>query len=302
MQQTTPSDADPYPADVLINLIVTLLAPVFIAAAGSDIGRARDAALQTLASYQARSHASLIKVANIIAFGLATLGSLSLSMGDDLPVPLVLKLRGNAVALDRSTDRNQRALKALQAEAATGSHGPGFDEAEVHASVAEARQRAAACQAEAPAAAPCDEPAPMLPAARAPAPQAEPAPVPRDPRPSAGQEHSCESQRARSQRARSQRQSAAGPNPSGPDPSGPSQRADPSAAQSQWVQSQWAAAMAQVAAEEMQAAANLPPAQRKAHTARAAILSSTANTLLCGGPGSPGAGEDLPGLMRLRTG
>ncbi len=261
MQQTTPSDEDTYPADILINLIVTLLAPMFIAAAGGDIGRARVAALETLSSYQTRSHASLIKVANIIAFGLATLGSLSLSMEDDVDIPLVLKLRTNATALDRSSDRNERALKALQADNAAGSRGPGFDEAEVHASGAEAQQRAAEFQARARATAPPTEPAPKPAPAQAPAPRAEPAPVPRDPPPSA-----------------------------------------PAAGQERSHQSQWAAAMAQVATEEMAAAANLPPAQRKAHTARAAILSSTANTLLCGGPGSPGVPDDLPGFVNLRTG
>ena len=255
MQQATPSDEDAYPADVLINLIVTLLAPIFIAAAGGDIGRARVAALETLSSYQARSHASLIKVANIIAFGLATLGSLSLSMGDDQPIPLILKLRCNAVALDRSADRNERALKASQADPAAEAHGPGFDEAEMHANVAEAQQRAAEFQARPRA----TEPAPKPPAPEAPALPAEPARAPGDPRPAA-------------------------PRPQ------------------QAYQSQWAAAMAQVAAEEMAAAANLPPVQRKAHTASAAILSSTANTLLCGDPGSPPLPDDLAGFMNPRTG
>jgi hypothetical protein len=197
MQHTTPSDEDSYPADILINLIVTLLAPMFIAAAGGDIGRARVAALETLSSYQARSHASLIKVANIIAFGLATLGSLSLSMADDVDIPLVLKLRTNATALDRSSDRNERALKALQADTAAESRGPGFDKAEVYASVAEAQQRAAEFQARARATAPRAEPAPKPAVPEAPALRAEPAPPPRDPALSApvpGQERSYQSQ------------------------------------------------------------------------------------------------------------
>jgi hypothetical protein len=269
MTQDTPSDDDasPYPADVLINLIVTLLAPIFVTAAGGDIGRARVAALETLTAYQARSHASLIKVANIIAFGLATLGSLSLSMGDDVPIPLVLKLRSNATALDRSTDRNERSLRALQADTAAETRGTGFDEAEVYACVAEAQQRAAESQAQAcatapraePAAKPAAAPAQKPAAAWAPAPRAEPAPASRDP------------QTAAPRHERS-------------------------------YHSQWAAAMAQVAAEEMAAAASLPPDQRKAHTARAAILSSTANTLLCAGPGSPPVPGDFPGFINLRRG
>ena len=52
-------------------------------------------------------------IAKVIGFGLATLGSLSLSMGDDLPIPAILRLRANANALDRSADRNERKLKVL---------------------------------------------------------------------------------------------------------------------------------------------------------------------------------------------
>jgi hypothetical protein len=251
MTQTTPFDEDtsPYPAEVLINVIVTLLAPMFIAAANPDIGRARVAALETITSYQARSHASLIKVANIIAFGLATLGSLSLSMGDEMAIPLILRLRSNANALDRSTDRNERGLKILQADAAAEAPGPGFDESDVYAGVAEAQQRAAEFHAR----------------TRAPAPRAEPARAPRDQQPAA---------------------SAAIVVP----------RQEPS------YRSQWAAAMAEVAAEEIAAAANRPPDQRKAHSVRAEILSSTANTLLCGGPGSPPVTGMPPEMVNPRTG
>jgi hypothetical protein len=51
--------------------------------------------------------------------------------------------------------------------------------------------------------------------------------------------------------------------------------------------SAWAAAMAEVAAEEIAAAANLPPGQREEARERAAILSSTANELFAGATGSP---------------
>jgi hypothetical protein len=262
MTQITPADDDTstYPADVLINLIVTLLAPMFIAAAGGNTGRARVAALETLTSYQARSHASLVKVANIIAFGLATLGSLSLSMGDDLDIPAILRLRSNANALDRSTDRNERALKALQADSAAAACGPGFDEAEVSASLAAAQQHVAEFQAQMRATAPRAEPEPKQAAVQPATPRAEPAPALRAPQPT-----------------------AAAPR------------------QDRSYQSQWAAAMVQVAAEEMAAAASLPPNQRKAHTARAAILSSTANTLLCGDPESLPVPGDLRGFLN-RTG
>jgi hypothetical protein len=111
MTQTNPS-RDRRPTDILINLLVTLLAPMFLAAADGDVVFARIAAVETITEYRAHSQASLIRVANIIAFGIATLASLSQSMQDDVPIPLALRLRGNANALDRSAARNERALRA----------------------------------------------------------------------------------------------------------------------------------------------------------------------------------------------
>ena len=62
-----------HPAAVLMNVLVTLLAPMFIAGAKGDIRLARAAALETVNSYRAQNHASLIAVAKIVAFSLATL-------------------------------------------------------------------------------------------------------------------------------------------------------------------------------------------------------------------------------------
>ena len=61
--------------------------------------------------------------------------------------------------------------------------------------------------------------------------------------------------------------------------------------------SMWAAAMAEVAAEELAAAAQLPPSQRKEATARAAILSSTASQLLTGATVPRPRPGDLGGMM-----
>jgi hypothetical protein len=99
------------PANFLMNLIVALLAPMFLGVSAGDINMARLAASETVQAYRAQNNADLIAVAQIIAFGLAALGSLSLSMSDDIAPPMALRLRGNAIALNRSAEQNRRALR-----------------------------------------------------------------------------------------------------------------------------------------------------------------------------------------------
>jgi hypothetical protein len=240
----------------LLTLIVALLAPLFIEATGGDIALARAAALDTIAAYRAQNHASLIIVGRIIAFGLTALGSLSLSMADELTIAMILRLRSNANALNRSAERCERMLNdsrpAAPAPAAARAPqpGPGFDEAEVCAAVAEAQQRAAE-------------------AAR-PRPQAPPAPPDRIPVQAA---------------------------PPPPDPT-PVQVPKVEPAKQGPYPGIWAAAMARVAAEELAAVARLPPLQRKEATARAAILSSTANQLLTGAPAPRPKPGDLAAMMQ----
>jgi hypothetical protein len=262
MTQTTtlPKPRDLPPSGILLNLLVALLAPLFITATDGDISLARAAAHETIAGYRAQNHASLIMVARIIGFGLAALGSLSLSMADDLSIPLVLRLRGNANALNRSAERCERMLaEARTAEPPAPEPDEDYDEAEVRAAVAEAQRRTAAAiqprpRAEPPAVQPA--PVPQQPAQRAPirAPAPPPAPVP-----------------APAPKAR-----PAGENP---------------------YPQMWAAAMAEVAAEEIAAAANLPPQQRKEATERAAILSDTANQLLAGATVPRPRPGDLAGMI-----
>jgi hypothetical protein len=104
---------------LLLDLIITLLTPMFLAAAAGNLTHARAAAAETLASYRAETQHDLITVAKIIAFGLATLGSLSRSMDDDLTLNQILRLRGNANATDRSEHRNRQVLeKSLARQAA----------------------------------------------------------------------------------------------------------------------------------------------------------------------------------------
>jgi hypothetical protein len=106
-----PSSPGILPCDILLHLVVTLLAPMFLIDIDGDIKFARMAALETLNAHRARNHVDLIAIAQIIASGLAALGSLSLSMADDLSLSMVLRLRGNAVALNRVAEQNRRILR-----------------------------------------------------------------------------------------------------------------------------------------------------------------------------------------------
>jgi hypothetical protein len=258
---TPDQDTTLHPAEILIHVVVILLAPMFITAADGNIGLARRAALETINAYRVRNHASLMTVAKVIGFGLATLGSLSLSMTDDLSIPLILRLRGNANALDRSADRNERKLEASH-PAATEPSEPDYDEAEVRAQVAEAQRRAAEVRARSQA-----------PKPRPPEPQAPEPPAAAPKRPLQVQTHT--------QPAKPTAAPAAAPRP-----------------QAQPYSNLWAAAMAEVAAEEIAAAAHLPPAQRRDATERAAILSDTANALLSGQTLERPRPGDLDGLTK----
>ncbi|MGD0105875.1 MAG: hypothetical protein ABSC06_17820 [Rhodopila sp.] len=154
--------------DIILNLIVTLLAPMFLTAANGDLDFARSAALETINSYRARNHADLIAVAQIIGCGLAALGSLSLSMADDISLAMTLRLRGNANALIRTAELPRRTLREDPAPTAEQfDPDPQFGEAQVIASVKATQQRVAAVQQpnpqnhEPPPPAPA-QPAPLL--------------------------------------------------------------------------------------------------------------------------------------------
>lgn len=101
-----------HPGDVLISLIVALLAPIFLAVTAGDVALARLAAMETINDYRARNNTDLVAIAQIIGCGLAALGSLSQSMADDLSLSMTLRLRNNAVSLNRSAEQNRRVLRA----------------------------------------------------------------------------------------------------------------------------------------------------------------------------------------------
>jgi len=136
----------PQAPNVLLSLLVTLLAPLFFTACNGDLQFARCAALETINTYRARNDIDLLTIAQIVAFGLTALGSLGLSLADDLSLSMTLRLRSNAIALNRAAERCQRTLRESQVEASAPPPppaDPAFDEASVIAAVTATRQRVA---------------------------------------------------------------------------------------------------------------------------------------------------------------
>ncbi|WP_428536936.1 hypothetical protein [Rhodopila sp.] len=109
------SNLDLQPGDILLHLIVTLLAPMFLGVCCGNLDFARMAALETVNAYRARSHVDLIAVAQIVAHGLASVSSACLSMSDEISLSMTLRLRASANASDRACDRNRRALEKNRA-------------------------------------------------------------------------------------------------------------------------------------------------------------------------------------------
>jgi hypothetical protein len=294
--QPTHAGADLTLADILMHLVAIHLAPMFLCVTGGDIDHARMAAIETVNAYRAQTHADLIAIAQIVAFGLGALGSLSLAMDDDISVGMTLRLRGNANACNRSAEQNRRALRQHRLETGSIEHArrecapePGQDayEAEVIANVAATRQLVAETQAQMQAGNQAQPPA--APKAPAPAPAAAALNIPTVAIPPVAMPPVA---------------IPTGNIPTGNIPttviSGKALISPafpgPGTTEQQW-QGIWAAAMADVAAEYTADIPNLSPKQRRAASLRAAALTSCANDLLTGNhaPGPRPGGLIRPG-------
>jgi hypothetical protein len=99
----------------LTTVIISALAPVFFSATGGDIPLARMAVGEIINEHRARNRVDLIAVGQIIANGLAALGSLGQSMNEEVPLPMALRLRTNAISLNRTVEHNRRLRKQNQA-------------------------------------------------------------------------------------------------------------------------------------------------------------------------------------------
>jgi hypothetical protein len=250
------------PAALLMNLIIAFLTPMFLSVSGGSIALARMAAAETVDAYRARSQTDLIAIAQIIACGLTALGSLSLSMADDLSLSMVLRLRGNAVSLNRAAEQNRRTL----GQAGTGRSMP-------------------------PHAAATDLPA--MPVAHDPGDVFSPAPPspgsPSAPLPTTGGEPLPPSP--------PNRRPFTAPDPvPAASSSAPAPAARPAITDQQRL-AIWAAGMTKVAAELAGDLQNLPPKERKLASIRAASLNSSASRLLLGNLPPPLGLDDLAAIM-----
>jgi len=95
----------------LMTFVVALLTPLLLTAGITDIALARQAARQAIEAYNAAGNDQLVTVAQIVGFALASLDNLRLSAEPDRSVSMTLKLRGNANALNRATQRSTAALE-----------------------------------------------------------------------------------------------------------------------------------------------------------------------------------------------
>ena len=252
-------ERQPHPSDALLNLIVILLAPMFLAVSGGDLTYARMAALETVNSYRAETRTDLLTIAQIVAFGLAALGSLSLSMADDLSLSMTLRLRANANACSRSVEHGRRALQAARQHAQSQ---PRSEQPQQPAAQAEGEPVPTSLAA-----------APAAPASSAPAPEFPTAPSPRiAPAPAATPA-------------------------AGPTPRPAATPATPTITDEQ-RQAMWAAGAARIAAEYTADLANLPPEQRSAAAFKAEMLNSCAQNLLTGPPIPRVRPGDLAAFLR----
>jgi hypothetical protein len=97
----------------VLERVLVFLAPLFLDALTGDRAAARQAAADTLFSYGARTDRELRLVALTIAFSFGALDSLSRAADPVLPVNQVMRLRGNANALNRAAVQNENRLDKL---------------------------------------------------------------------------------------------------------------------------------------------------------------------------------------------
>lgn len=91
------------PANLLLEFVLSLLVPFLATGPLTDAALARRAAEDTIAAYKAAGQDQLVTIAQLVAFALAALDNLRLSMPADLSLSMKLKLRGNAGTLNRAS-------------------------------------------------------------------------------------------------------------------------------------------------------------------------------------------------------
>jgi hypothetical protein len=101
--------------------LLVLLAPLFLTVVAGDTEAARNAARDLLASYNPRNNRDLRLAALAIAFSFGALDALSRAADPDLPINQILRLRGNASALNRAAHQNETRLDKRTGEPDTAA-------------------------------------------------------------------------------------------------------------------------------------------------------------------------------------
>ncbi len=92
----------------MLDLIVTILAPLFLGVTGGDTAAAYMAATAMVNEYRARNQCDVLAVAQIIVLGLASIHAFTRSMEDDISIPDMLALQRSGNALTRSGETLKR--------------------------------------------------------------------------------------------------------------------------------------------------------------------------------------------------
>jgi hypothetical protein len=125
------------PPNLLMAFILSLLTPFLMTGGITDIDLARRATAETIAAYKVAGQDQLVTIAQIIAFALTSLDNLRLSLPQDLSLPMKLKLRGNAGALNRASQQATTALENQRRE--TPAPEPDLDPTEILAALETAK-------------------------------------------------------------------------------------------------------------------------------------------------------------------
>ena len=116
-----------FPAEILDTILIHLMT-LFLPSAAGDKAAARKAALWMLTAYNPQDERELCLAAQAISFSLHAMATLGQAADPDQPLSRVLRLRGSAVSLSRTSEYAQRRLdqrqQARQAEAACAATRP----------------------------------------------------------------------------------------------------------------------------------------------------------------------------------
>jgi hypothetical protein len=99
---------------IILETILGRLAALFLSGAGGDLTAARQAAAEMLATYRPETAEELRLAAQLVSFSFHALDALSQAAAPDLLLNRILRLRGNAVSLNRESDKARRRLEHIQ--------------------------------------------------------------------------------------------------------------------------------------------------------------------------------------------